>query len=143
MLHTITIILKEKYEIGRDPFNAPIYEYADTPAEGYLVAPLNPEAVMSAKQAKQWQHLGLKSDEGGVLLSQKSDEAKEVQISAQAKTEDIVSTLSLYGKHLVTSMLLGCKSLCAKPIWKAPLRKNFPKVIEQAPSRRSATWYRA
>ena len=76
MLHTITIILKEKYEIGRDPFNAPIYEYADTPAEGYLVAPLNPEAVMSAKQAKQWQHLGLKSDEGGVLLSQKSDEAK-------------------------------------------------------------------
>lgn len=57
MLHTITIILKEKYEIGRDAFNAPIYEYADTPVEGCLVAPL--------------------------------------------KTEDIVNSLSLYGKHAV------------------------------------------
>ena len=45
MLHTITIILKEKYEKGRDPFNAPIYEYADTPVEGCLVAPLKTEDI--------------------------------------------------------------------------------------------------
>lgn len=57
MIHTITVLLKDEYEVGHDAFNAPIYEYVDIPIQGCLVAPV--------------------------------------------RSEDVVTTLSLYGKHAV------------------------------------------
>lgn len=46
-LKGITVILIDKQEVGKDPFNAPIYEDVETPVNNVLIAPVSSEDMVS------------------------------------------------------------------------------------------------
>lgn len=48
-LRGITVILIDKTEIGRDPFNHPIYQEREITVPNVLVAPMSAEAVINTQ----------------------------------------------------------------------------------------------